>query len=78
MAIDINEASVEDLSWIVGITPAAAEAIIEYRDEQGGFTSLTEVANVYGCTMRTVDTLDEAGVSVGAAPSLDDAEGSHE
>ena len=78
MTIDLNEASVEDLSWIVGITPAAAEAIIEYRDEQGGFTSLSEVARVYGCTMHTVDMLDQAGVSIGAAPSLEDADGSHE
>ncbi len=46
--IDINRADAETLCEIPGIGESRARAIIEYREAQGGFTSVEELMKVPG------------------------------
>lgn len=73
MAVDINNASAEELAESTGIDLELAQRIIEYRDETGGFNTLDEVADVPGCDEELVMRLRDAGVNLGAAA---EAEGS--
>lgn len=67
MAVDINNATAEELSAGAGIDMELAQHIIDYRDEAGGFTSLDEIAEIPGCDEMLVMHLREAGVNLGAA-----------
>jgi competence ComEA-like helix-hairpin-helix protein len=46
--ININEASIESLSKIPGLDSKVGEAIAAYRDANGAFKSLSELANIDG------------------------------
>lgn len=46
--IDINSAGAEELMRLDGIGEVTAWAIINYRDENGGFRNIEEIMNVYG------------------------------
>lgn len=46
--LDINSASRAQLLGVSGIDPALADAIISYRDMEGGFQSLTELKSGLG------------------------------
>jgi len=47
-SIDINRASVEELSSLKGIGSKKAQAIIEYREIYGKFSSVDDLLNVKG------------------------------
>ena len=47
-SIDINHASVDELSSLKGIGSKKAQAIIEYREIYGEFTSVDDLLNVKG------------------------------
>ena len=51
---------VEQLDEIDGIGPTLAERIVEYRTENGGFSSLDELQDVDGIGEKRLETLREA------------------
>lgn len=46
--VSINRASAEELDTLPGIGPSLAQAILEYREEHGGFSTLEELMEVPG------------------------------
>ncbi len=67
MALDINNASVEEIAALPGVGMELAETIVEFRDERGGFSSLDELRDIPRCDEQMVMRLREAGVNLGAA-----------
>ncbi len=50
----------DDVSWLEelkGIGPVKAAAIIEYREEHGNFTSIEDLAKVYGIGAGIMDVI---------------------
>ena len=47
-SLDINTATAEELEKLVGIGPALAQAIVDYRAEHGPFHSVDELLEVSG------------------------------
>lgn len=48
LCVDINTADTQELMLLDGIGEVTAEAIINYREENGGFRNIEEIMNVYG------------------------------
>ncbi len=56
LSVDVNTATAEELAEVLhGVGMAKAQAIIEYRDENGEFEHIDELVNVRGIGLRTVD-----------------------
>jgi len=58
--ININTATIEQLSEIRGIGPAIAQRIVEYRQENGRFSSVDEIVNVRGIGPKTLESIRDA------------------
>jgi competence protein ComEA len=58
--IHLSTATAEQLEEVDGIGPTLAERIVEYRDENGGFRSLDELAEVEGIGEQRLATLRDA------------------
>ena len=56
----LGSATVEQLDEIDGIGPTLAERIVDYRTENGGFSSLDELQDVDGIGEKRLETLREA------------------
>lgn len=53
--LDLNEAGTEQLAAVLnGVGEVKAEAIVEYREENGGFDSVDELTEVNGIGDATV------------------------
>lgn len=53
--VNINTASVDQLAEVLqGVGPAKAKAIVEYRESNGPFKTIDELANVKGIGGATV------------------------
>jgi len=64
--VNINTATVEQLTELNGVGEAKAKAIIAYRDEHGAFKSIDQLANVKGIGLKTVEKNREM-ISLGNA-----------
>lgn len=63
-AVNINTADIQELSTLSGIGPAKAQAIVEYREKNGPFKSVSDLAKVKGIGPKTVQKLG-TDISVG-------------
>lgn len=63
-AVNLNSATVAELDAVKGIGPGKAKAIVEYRDKNGPFKSVDDLANVKGFGAKSIDKL-RAELSVG-------------
>ena len=54
-SININTANAEQLAQLSGVGPAKAAAIVDYRDTNGPFKSVDELAQVRGIGEATID-----------------------
>ncbi|WP_226664794.1 ComEA family DNA-binding protein [Microbulbifer aggregans] len=56
MVVNVNSASAEELSdHLIGIGPARAELIVEYREQIGGFTAVEQLLDVKGIGLATLE-----------------------
>ena len=60
--INVNTATEKELSILPGIGEVKANAIIKYRKENGSFASLSELVNVKGIGLATIEKLKEKAV----------------
>jgi competence protein ComEA len=65
--VNINTASVEQLTTLPGVGPKLAARIVEYRQKSGSFRSAQELMNVKGVGEKNFAKL-EAWLTVGEAP----------
>lgn len=55
--ININKAEKDELMTLTGIGPSKAQAILDYRNENGLFLSIDELTQVPGIGEKTLDKL---------------------
>jgi competence protein ComEA len=55
--VNINTASAAQLEELPGIGPVLAERVVAYREQNGPFQSVDELAEVAGISDRMVDEL---------------------
>src|SRR5574343_118101 len=55
--VNVNNASLEDLDALPGIGPARAQAIVDYREQNGPFRSGRDLKKVQGLPAGVVDKL---------------------
>ncbi|MCK9490126.1 MAG: ComEA family DNA-binding protein [Xanthomonadales bacterium] len=53
--VNINYADAEQLAQLHGVGPAKAEAIVEYREANGPFLQVEDLAKVKGIGLATVE-----------------------
>ena len=56
-AVNINEASAEELMGVRGITEELAQSIVDDRSENGRFTSAEDLLRVKGIGLKTLESL---------------------
>ena len=66
-ALNLNTATKEELIALSGIGPAKAQAIIDYRNQHGGFKSVDELKDVKGIGARRFEKL-KPELTVGPLP----------
>lgn len=55
--IEINTASAEELKSLKGIGEKLSERIVTYREKLGGFASVEQIAEVYGLSQETFQSI---------------------
>jgi len=67
--VDLNSATAAELDALKGVGAAKAKAIIDYRDKNGPFKTVDELAKVKGFGAKTVEKLRPELTVGGAAPA---------
>ncbi|MCA1063473.1 helix-hairpin-helix domain-containing protein [Rossellomorea sp. AcN35-11] len=57
--ININTASQEEFETLPGIGPAKASSFVQYREENGPFSSIDDIKNISGIGEKTFEKLKE-------------------
>ncbi|WP_202080714.1 ComEA family DNA-binding protein [Caldalkalibacillus salinus] len=57
--ININTASTDELVQLTGVGPSRAEAIVDYREKNGGFAQKEDLKNVSGIGEKTFEKLED-------------------
>jgi len=65
--INLNTASAEQLTALPGVGPKLAARIVEHRQKEGGFRSVSELMNVKGVGEKNLAKI-QGYLSVGDAP----------
>jgi competence protein ComEA len=65
--VNLNTASIEQLTTLPGVGPKLAARIVEYRQKSGTFRTTQELLNVQGIGEKNFAKI-EAWLSVGEAP----------
>ncbi|MDU9050340.1 MAG: helix-hairpin-helix domain-containing protein [Candidatus Electrothrix sp. Rat3] len=74
--VNINTASLEELTSLPGIGQVKAESIVKYRQDKGPFKKVDELQNVYGIGTKIVArlkdeiTVGEENPATGAATTV--------
>ncbi len=55
--VNLNTATAEELDTLPGVGPVTAQAILEWREQNGGFTSVQELLEVDGIGPATLEKL---------------------
>ncbi|AEY65308.1 helix-hairpin-helix domain-containing protein [Clostridium sp. BNL1100] len=55
--LNINKASQAELEELPNVGPSTAKAIIEYREQNGGFVKLTDIMKITGIKQKTFDKI---------------------
>ena len=55
--VDINQATVQELSKMPGIGKKKAEAIVAYRNEKGNFSSVEDLLKIEGIGKKTLEKI---------------------
>ncbi|WMJ08739.1 helix-hairpin-helix domain-containing protein [Nitrosomonas sp. sh817] len=71
-AVNLNTATQAELESLQGIGPAKAKAIVEYREKNGAFTSVDDLAKVAGVGPGIIKQIrDAVTVTVAAEQSAE-------
>ncbi|MBS4173603.1 helix-hairpin-helix domain-containing protein [Bacillus sp. FJAT-49736] len=58
--VNINTATLDELQTLTGIGPSKAAAIMEYREQNGGFQKVEDIKNVSGIGDKTFEKLKDS------------------
>lgn len=60
--VDLNTATLEQLMLLEGVGPAKAQAIVEWRQQNGPFTSWEDVDQVKGISLNMIEAWNQTAV----------------